>query len=217
MIASAGLLLCACASTVTGSPVVDQPGAAPSSSGRPIPGPPPGAPADEQPGVVPTTGATPAACEVEDPPPVGVTASVDDPEAPTVTVALPNGWSTSAGDDDVGARLAGPDGESATVTIERTSLDPGEAFQRYADDALEASAVSSISVLPGALCGFSGQKLLGSWAEPPQQAVTFGDRIAHIPARASNYLVAVHVEAPARGAFDPLTSPLLADFAIVIP
>lgn len=217
VIASAGVL-CGCANTVVGMPVGEQRlGSAPSSSARPIPGPQPTVAADE-PGVVPTTGAASPGCAVADPPPVSVTASVDDPAAPEITVALPAGWSTSAGDGDVGARLAGPDGESATVTIRQTSLDPDAAFKEYADDALSVSAISSISVLPGPLCGYSGQKLLGSWSQSPQRAVTFGDRIAHIPAGPTNYLVAVHVEAPVRASnFDPLTSPLLDDFAVVIP
>ncbi|SEH93243.1 hypothetical protein SAMN04489835_5862 [Mycolicibacterium rutilum] len=217
-------VLSACANTVAGTPVAGQGviagSAAPSSSARPIPGPPAVVEAGEQPGVVPTAAPAPAGatCAPDEPPPVGVTASIDDPAAPKITVALPTGWSTSAGDGDVGARLTGPDGETATVTIRRTPLDPGAAFEQYADDALGASTVSSVSVLPGDLCGYSGQKLLGSWSESPQRAVTFGDRIAHIPTGETAYLVAVHVEAPVRTSdFDPLTSPLLDDFSVAIP
>ena len=74
----------------------------------------------------------------------------------------------------------GPDGIWATVTIARTPLDPAAAFKKYADEAMAASAVSSVSVLPADLCGYSGQKLLGAWSDTPQQAVEFGDRIAHV-------------------------------------
>jgi hypothetical protein len=176
----------------------------------------------DEPGVVPTerTPVPPDAvtCPADPPPPVGVMASVPDPAAPKITVALPTGWSTSQGDGDVGAKLTGPDGITATVTIARTTLDPGAAFQEYADDAMAVSSVSSVSVMPADLCGYSGQKLLGAWSDSPQQAIEFGDRLAHIWTDTNNYLVVVHVESPADNpAFDPFNSPLLDDFAIVIP
>jgi hypothetical protein len=117
----------------------------------------------------------------------------------------------------VGARLQGPDGTWATVTISQTRLDPAEAFRKYSDDAMAASPVSSVSVLPADLCGYSGQKLLGSWSGS-SEPVEFGDRIAHIWTDTNTYLVAVHVQGPS-GAdqFDPFTSPLMDDFGIVIP
>ena len=116
------------------------------------------------------------------------------------------------------ARLDGPDGIWATVTIAVTRLDPAEAFRKYSDDAMAASPVSSVSVLPADLCGYSGQKLLGTWSDSPQQAVEFGDRIAHIWTNTNNYLVAVHVQGPTgTPGFDPFTSPLMEDFGVVIP
>lgn len=174
-----------------------------------------------QPGVVPTS-ATPSPtgsrCDMPNPSPADVSAVVSDPSAPKVTVAPPPGWSTTQGEGDIGLRLTGPDGKWATVTIAKTALPPAEAFEKYADDAVAVSDVSTLSVLPAELCGYSGQKLLGSWANSPEQAVKFGDRIVHIPTSTADYLVAVHVEAPAQHAdFDPLTSPLLGDFGIAIP
>jgi hypothetical protein len=176
-----------------------------------------------EPGVVPTTRTSVPAgtvtCELTDPPPDGVaTATVADPAAPKIMVALPAGWSTGQGDRDIGAKLTGPEGIWATVTIAKTTLDPAAAFKQYADDAMGASAVSSVSVLPADLCGYSGQKLLGSWSDAPEQAVEFGDRIAHVWTNAGNYLVAVHVQGPASNAdFDPFTSPLMNDFGVEIP
>jgi hypothetical protein len=83
---------------------------------------------------------------------------------------------------------------------------------------MAASAVSSVSVVPAELCGYSGQKLLGAWSTTPQQAVEFGDRIAHVWTNTNNYLVAVHVQGPAgTPGFDPFVSPLMNDFAIQIP
>jgi hypothetical protein len=176
-----------------------------------------------EPGIVSTTRtAVPAGtvtCALSDPSGDGVaTAAVADPAAPRVMVALPQGWSSTAGDGDVGARLTGPDGVSATVTIVKTPLDPSAAFKKYSDDAMAASPVSSVSVLPADLCGYSGQKLLGSWADTPEQAVEFGDRVAHIWTNNGDYLVAVHVEGPAGSPdFDPFTSPVMNDFGVEIP
>jgi hypothetical protein len=208
-------VLSGCVRTSDGVPVA---GEGPVTSAPATAGPDPGVGVAE-PGVVPTT-RTPippdiTTCEVA-PPPVGVMASVDDPAAPKITVALPTDWSTTKGEGDIGARLTGPDGVWATVTIAETQLAPAEAFRKYTDTAMAASLVSSISVLPAEICGYSGQKLLGSWSQS-QQAVDFGDRIAHIWTDTSTYLVAVHVEGPARTAFDPFTSPLMDDFAVVIP
>jgi hypothetical protein len=175
-----------------------------------------------EPGVVPTTRtAVPAGtvtCELSDPPTDGVAvAAVSDPGAPRITVALPQGWSTAQGNGDVGAKLTGPKGISATVTITQTTLDPAAAFKKYADDALAASEVSSVSVLPADLCGYSGQKLLGAWSDAPEQAVEFGDRIAHVWTNTGDYLVAVHVQGPGSTGFDPFTSPMLNDFSIEVP
>ncbi|GAT07785.1 hypothetical protein H7I77_27725 [Mycolicibacterium novocastrense] len=172
------------------------------------------------PGIVPTPppSAPGGGCTLSGPPSEQVSAAVPDPAAPTITVALPAGWSTTAGQGDVGLRLTGPDQMWATVTIAKTALPPAEAFERYADDAVAASDISTLSVLPAELCGYSGQKLLGSWADAPGSAVEFGDRIAHIPTSTGDYLVAVHVQAPAQTpGFDPLASPLLGEFGIVIP
>lgn len=219
-------LLTACVNSSEGSPVADEgrvssatsaPGSsAPSSTTGSAPGPD-----TAQPGVVPTTSGPARAgstCEMPHAHPVEVVATVPDVAAPKITVALPEGWSTSAGEGDVGARFTGPDGMWAMVTIAETTLPPAVAFENYADDATEATEISALSVLPADLCGYSGQKLLGSRADTAQQAVEFGDRLAHIPTTSADYLVAVHVEAPTGTAdFDPLTSPLLGDFGIVIP
>jgi hypothetical protein len=214
-------LLAACVRTSSGVPVAGDaamPGT-PAPSTRAFPTPDTDL---TEPGIVPTT-RTPVpagttTCPVANPPPVGVTAAVPDPAAPKITVALPPGWGASKGSGDVGVRLEAPDGVRASVTIEVTRLDPAAAFRKYADDAMAASAVSSLSVMPADLCGYSGQKLLGAWSNSPQQAVEFGDRIAHIWTNTNTYLVAVHVEGSTNTAgFDPSTSPLMEDFAVVIP
>jgi hypothetical protein len=214
-------LLAGCARTSEGVPVADDVAAARTTppSSRVIPTPDTDM---TEPGILPTTQtpvpAEATTCTADPLPPVGVVASVPDPAAPKISVALPADWSTTKGDGDVGARLTGPDGITATVTIVATPLDPAEAFRKYADDAMAVSSVSSVSVLPADLCGYSGQKLIGAWSDSPQQALEFGDRIAHIWTNTNNYLVAVHVQAPAgTPGFDPMFSPLMEDFGILIP
>ncbi len=151
-------------------------------------------------------------------PAVEALAQVSDPAAPRITVAVPDGWSNTAGSGDVGLRMQGPDGMSATVTIAQTQLEPAEAFMKYADQVMAVSPISSVSVLPAELCGYSGQKLMGAWSDNPQQSVEFLDRIVHIWTNTNNYLVAVHVQAPGgTDGFDAASTVLIEDFAVGIP
>ena len=132
--------------------------------------------------------------------------------------ASPDGWSASPGSGDVAARIAGPDGMFATVSITPTRLDPAEAFTQYADKVMAVSAVTSVSVLPAELCDYSGQKLMGAWSDTPQQSVEFLDRIVHIWTNTNNYLVAVHVQAPTgTDGFDAAAAVLIEDFAVELP
>ena len=212
-------LLTGCVRTSDGVPVAADRVAA-SVSGKPAP-----TPQGDQSvyGVVPTT-RTPVppntlACPQTVRPAVAMTAHVADPHAPRVTVGVPDGWGMAAGTGDVGGRLQGPAGMQATVTIAVTQLDPAAAFKKYADDLMGQSAVSSVSVLPGELCGFSGQKLTGAWSDTPQNAVEFSDHVVHVWTNSgTNYLVAVHVEAPTgTPGFDAAAALLTADFEIVLP
>jgi hypothetical protein len=174
-------------------------------------------------GVLPTTRApvppNTVACSQSIKPSVRMTAEVDDPHAPRITVGVPDKWSMSAGTGDVGGRLTGPAGMQATITIAATQLDPAAAFTKYTDDLMAESAVSSVSVLPGELCGYSGQKLMGAWSDTPQNAVEYEDRIVHIWTNSgNNYLVAVHVQAPTgTPGFDSAAALLTEDFEIVLP
>ena len=130
-------------------------------------------------------------------------------------MAVPDGWTVKPSSGDVGLRMEGPDGMFATVTITQTKLDPAEAFTEYADKVMAVSAVSSVSVLPAELCGYSGQKLMGAWSDTPQQSVEFLDRIVHIWTNTDDYLVAIHVQAPAgTDGFDAASTVLIEDFAV---
>jgi hypothetical protein len=216
-------LLVACERTSDGVPVAgEQPTAATSSV--PSATPRPTQEADQSaPGVVPTTRApvppNTIACSPAGEPAVRMTAEVEDPHAPRITVGVPEGWSMTAGSGDVGGRLEGPRGMWAAVTIAQTQLDPTAAFRKYADGLMDKSAVSSVSIMPGELCGYSGQKLIGAWSDTPQNAVEFEDRIAHVWTNSGNsYLVAVHVEAPTgTPGFDDASSLLTEDFEIGLP
>jgi hypothetical protein len=193
-----------------------------STSARPKPTRPTEDAGPAAPGIV-TTSRAPipsdaVTCSQPVKPAVTAVAQVSDPAAPTITVAVPDGWSVAAGSGDVGVRMQGPDGMFATVTIAQTKLGPEAAFTEYADKVMAVSAVSSVSVLPAELCGYSGQKLMGAWSDTPQQSVEFLDRIVHIWTNTDNYLVAVHVQAPAgTDGFDAASTVLIEDFAVGIP
>jgi hypothetical protein len=145
-------------------------------------------------------------------------AAVADPAAPRITFRVPPGWPVKPGTADVGAVLSGPDDMAAQVTIAATPLDPATAFTRYGDDVMARYPISTLSLLPADFCGFSGQKMMGTWARDPDQSLEYQDRIAHIWTNTGNYLVAVHVEAPAGTAgFDAAASVLTDEFDVVIP
>ncbi|AGB21445.1 hypothetical protein Mycsm_01019 [Mycobacterium sp. JS623] len=214
-------LLAACVRTSEGVPVAGETGAAtPSTSETAVP---PQQREGSTFGVVPTTRAPmPAnivACSQTIKPSVRMTAEVDDPQAPRVTVGVPDKWSMTAGTGDVGGKLAGPGGMAATITVAATKLDPAAAFRKYTDDLMAESTVSSVSVLPGELCGYSGQKLMGAWSDTPQNAVQYEDRIVHVWTNSGpDYLVAVHVQAPTgTPGFDSAAALLTEDFEIVLP
>lgn len=175
-----------------------------------------------EPGIMPTSQASVPAgsvtCAPDVAPRVGYVAAVDDPRTPQIVVGVPEGWSFTAGTGDVAGTLTGPDRMTATVTIATTDLDPAAAFRGYADDIMEQAAVSTVSVLPGELCSYSGQKLLGSWSDIPETAVEFRDRLVHLPTATANYLVSVHVEAPSGvDGLDPAGDVLTADFEVRMP
>jgi hypothetical protein len=216
-------LVAGCVRTSDGAPVAADLGATGASSAPSATTPPAQESDPSMFGVVPTKRApvppNTMACSQPIKPAVRMVAQVNDPAAPKITVGVPDGWSMSATSGDIGGKLAGPDGMTATVTIAPTQLDPAAAFRKYADDLMEGAAVSSVSVIPGQLCEYSGQKLMGAWSDTPQNAVQFDDRIVHVWTNSGNdFLVSVHVEAPTgTSGFDDAASELTEDFEIVLP
>jgi hypothetical protein len=217
----AAVVASACVRTSDGLPVAAS--SAPStSSSRPSKATPTADNDQAPPGVVPTTQVPVPVDAITCAPPakpgIMITAAVSDPTAPQISVAVPPGWSSSPGSGDVGARMQGPEGVSATVTIAPTELDPAAAFRDYTDRLMAQSAVSSVSILPGELCDYSGQKLMGAWSDTPQNSIEFTDRIVHVWTNTRNYLVSVHVQAPTGvRELDAAGELLTEDFEVRVP
>lgn len=143
-------------------------------------------------------------------------ASVADPAAPVLTVALPDGWPSTPGTGDVALTSAGPDGMSVRVTIARTDLDPGGAFLRYASDLRTARPGVTVSVTAAQFCGYSSQLLSGTGGGPA--ANDFADRITHVWTNTRAYLVVIHLEGPGKSpGFAAAKSTVTQQFAVIIP
>lgn len=143
-------------------------------------------------------------------------ASVADPAAPVLTVALPDGWPSTPGTGDVALTSAGPDGMSVRVTIARTDLDPGGAFLRYASDVRTARPGVKVTVTAAQFCGYSSQLLSGTGGATG--ANDFADRITHVWTNTQAYLVVVHLEAPGKSpGFEAAKSTVTQQFAVIIP
>jgi hypothetical protein len=149
------------------------------------------------------------------PPPAGgrtTVASVPDPAAPRLTIALPEGWNPAAGTGDVALTSTGPGGISEKVSITPTDLDPGGAFLRYAADLRTRNPGVTVSVTPAQFCGYSSQLLSGAGA------AAFADRVTHIWTNTKSYLAVVHLEGPAGApGFDAAKSTAMQQFGVVIP
>jgi hypothetical protein len=178
--------------------------------------------AQSEPGVVPTTrAAVPAGavtCSPENEPVVGMQAQSADPQAPRIIIAVPPGWGMSAGTGDVAARLTGPDGASATVTIAATKLEPDEAFRVYTNTIMDQAPVSAVSILPGELCSYSGQRLMGTLADESGDGIEFTDHVVHVWTNDGDYLVVVHLQTPTGATPDDAAVALITDdFEIRLP
>jgi hypothetical protein len=141
------------------------------------------------------------------------------PDTPIVELLAPENWKFVPSPVDPTLNLTGPDGLSGTVTVAPTELEPTKAFDKYSDDAMAKAPIASLSVLPGELCGYSGQKLMGMWSGAGSGGpVEYRDRIAHVWTNAASYLVAIHLEGP-KGApgFAAAEDLMMRDFGIEIP
>ncbi|MGA5541124.1 hypothetical protein ACPCIR_04655 [Mycobacterium sp. NPDC051198] len=146
--------------TTVAAPLTTAP-AATTSSGRP-------APEFALPayGVEPTTTRALAAGEITCPPPDGPTVTVRSPApgSPTLTVGIPDGFTEVIPHAET-VRLTGRAGMTAEVTLTPAAGDAQDAFDQYSNDRVAEFPINSVSVLPGDLCGYSGQKLMGILAD----------------------------------------------------
>jgi len=141
------------------------------------------------------------------------------PGAPIVTIGVPEGFAPGApGQGDVALNLTGPDGMTGTVTIAPTTLDAAAAFQKYADDRTADYEISSVSILPGELCDYSGQDLMGTLADQPGHGIDYADRVVHVWTGDGDFLIALRLEAPnGTAGLDDAKSVMLADFGVRMP
>lgn len=218
-------LATACARTDDGTAVAaSQPPDAsessqPSSSSSPAVTPPSG-PIDF--GVVPTNRVPvppgTVTCSPEERPAAEATVRGPGPTAPVITVAVPVGFGAPQPSGD-GVLIAGPEDIKALVTVTATDEEPAYAFETYSDRLVADSSISAVSVLPGELCDYSGQELMGSLSNDDQDAVEYRDRIVHIwTPDGGMYLAAVHVTAPMGAAgFEDAAAVFTGDFAVALP
>lgn len=144
-------------------------------------------------------------------------ARVADPAAPTASIAVPDGWSMASGAGDVGARLEGPGGMWADVTITPTSLDPEAAFREYVDELTAGSVMSTVSMLPADMCGLRGQRLMGMLSDG-SEPIEYEDRLVQVPAGDGDYLIAIHVQAPSGApGFADAAAHVTQDFEVGLP
>lgn len=140
------------------------------------------------------------------------------PGTPVVTIMVPEAWTTAVAQDDTTMTLTGPGALTGTVTVSPTELGPAEAFEKYSDDVTATAPISSVSVLPGELCGYSGQKLMGMLSGGEGPPIEYEDRVAHVWTNGPSYLVAIHVEGPqGDAALSAASDVILGDFGIRIP
>lgn len=139
------------------------------------------------------------------------------PGTPEIEFLVPGEWTSKVGPDDA-LDLTGPDGLSGRVTVTPTQLGPVEAFDKYNEDAMGKAPISAQSLLPAELCGYSGQKMIGSWSGSGGDPLQYADRTAHVWTNAADYLVAIHVQGPQKApGFDAASEVILGDFGIRIP
>jgi hypothetical protein len=139
--------------------------------------------------------------------------------SPTVIIGVPDGFTPGVPPEgEVALNLTGPDGMTGTVTIAPTTLDAADAFKQYANDRTADHEITSVSLLPGELCDYSGQELMGILADQPGQGIEYADRIVHVWTDNGDFLIAVRLQAPSGApGLDSAKSVMLSDFGIRMP
>lgn len=170
-------------------------------------------------GVEPTTTRALAPGEVTCPQPAGPTVAVHNPApgSPTLSIGIPQGF-TAAAPGGEAVKLTGPAGMTAEITLRPTTRTARDDFEQYSSDRVAKYSINSVSVIPGDLCGYSGQELIGILAEQPGKGIEYADRIVHVWTNSGDFLAVVRLEAPGgTPGFDDARSAMLADFGITMP
>lgn len=179
-------------------------------------------PPDPQSGVVPTTKVPVAPGAVQcnpypDPVADGATSVTLALPALMVEIAMPSAWDARPGSDAGLVDLIGPDGLTGSVSATPTTLDPATAFDDLAHDLAARAPLSQQTHFAAASCGYSGQRINGTWSESGAEFEAYSDRVAHIWTNSGDYLVVIHLEGPAgMPAFTDAEALMMRDFRITI-
>lgn len=177
---------------------------------------------DPQEGVVPTTRVPVAPGAVlcnphPDPVAEGATSVTLALAALMVEIAMPATWDATPGADAGSVDLTGPDGFTGSVTATPTDLDPQAAFEQVADDLMGRAPLSQQTHFAAPSCGYSGQRITGTWSETGASFVAYSDRVVHIWTNSDSYLVVVHIEGIAGlPAFTEAEKLMMREFRITI-
>lgn len=133
--------------------------------------------------------------------------------AADVHVRVPDGFTAASRAGTARLTMSGP-GE-LTAAVEVRSADPGPrtAFSRYISERIGGSQDQVVNVLPGPMCGYSGQRIGGLL-----DGDDFADRIVHVGTGSGDFLLVVALQGPSgAGDFGATRSALLADFGVRLP
>lgn len=157
-------------------------------------------------------------CSVPEPQPGAQRVTFSRGDSPSIQILAPDSWSSAVAEDGSAMTLTGPGGAIGLITVTPTDLAAAEAFERYADEAQDKAPISSLSILPAELCGYSGQELLGMWSGDGDAPVRYADRLIHVWTDGPSYLVAVHIQSPRDApGFSETQALMLGHFGIRLP
>lgn len=164
-------------------------------------------------GIEPTDTASPqTGCPLSDAA-ADVHVRADAAGSPTAVVAVPDGFTAASRAGTARLTMSGPGGLTAAVEVRSADPDPRTAFSRYISERIGGSQDQVVNVLPGPMCGYSGQRIGGLL-----DGDDFADRIVHVGTGAGDFLLVVALQGPSgAGDFGAARSALLADFGVRLP
>ncbi|UJL31158.1 hypothetical protein HZU38_12570 [Mycolicibacterium vanbaalenii] len=77
--------------------------------------------------------------------------------------------------------------------------------------------MSTVSMLPADMCGFSGQRLMGMLSDGGD-SIEYEDRLVQVPTGNGDHLIAIHVQAPSGApGFADAAAHVTQDFEVGLP